>query len=431
MSGFGSNISSLKAQRRLAEVSQTLQRSFERLSTGQRINSASDDAAGLAIADRLRVNTRLYSGAVRNVNDALSMLNIADSTIDNQSSILIRLQELAEQSANGVFTSAQRTTLNREYQALVREFGRQGDSASFNGSSLLRSQGSTTTIQAGINGQANSTISFASGETGSISGVLDLDDNPDPNGGLTQLGSGTLAQLASTYHNHLLSTSITDSQGRAHEVLIAFRQAAADYGGTMKLEVFAKSSEVGPVGYHYLQGSGEVIAASDEWTLASELAVAWYSLDTNTGKISLQPGSAAALAKFNSGTASATIRLDLTALTVKPSSTSGKAQSSIDFTGIENVSRSRDALTILNARLQELSSLRGTYGAVQSRLETSLSLLQSFRQNTAAAESTIRDIDVATETARLTTAQILQQAGAAVLSQANRQPQLFLSLLTG
>ena len=96
LGGFGSNISSLQAQRRLSQVSETLRRSFERLSTGQRINAASDDAAGLAIADRLRVNTRLYTGAQRNISDVLSMLNIADSTVQDQSDILMRLQELAD-----------------------------------------------------------------------------------------------------------------------------------------------------------------------------------------------------------------------------------------------------------------------------------------------------------------------------------------------
>ncbi len=431
LGGFGSNISSLQAQRRLSQVSQTLQRSFERLSTGQRINAASDDAAGLAIADRLRVNTRLYSGANRNISDALSMLNIADSTIQDQSGILMRLQELAEQSANGVFTSTQRSTLNREYQSLIREFGRLGDSAKFNGTSLLRSGGATTTIQAGINGQGGSTISIVSGETGSISGVIDLDDNPEPWSGGSSVASMSFATLASTYRNHLLSATVTDSAGQSHDVLISLRQALADYGGTIKVELFARSSEVGPVGYNYDGGGFNTIQASDEWTLAGNQAMTWYALDPSTGKLTLDPGTDAfkILAKFNSGTRSATVNLDLTALVVKPSSTSGKQQSSIDFTGIENVARARDALTVLNRRLVELSSMRGDYGAVQSRLETSMALVQSFRDANAAAESRIRDVDVAAETARLTSSQILQQAAASVLAQTNRQPTLYLDLL--
>lgn len=430
MSGFGSNISSLMAQRRLSEVSSSLSRSFERLSTGQRINRASDDAAGLAIADQLKLKVRLYSGGIRNINDALSMINIADSTLDDQSQILIRLKELAEQSSNGVFTSAQRETMNREYFALVKEFGRLGDSATFNGTSLLRAQGQATSIQAGVTGASNSTISVTSGETGTLSGIIDLDDNPDiPATILT----GTSATIMSQYGNHMFRFTVTDSLGRSHEVLGAFRNATAsdgsDGGYTNKLRVafFGKTAEVGAVGGTVID---QQIRPGDEW---SHVGSGHLAYDPTTGRVSLARDgfdfAPITLAFPVGGMGIATFNLDVSALRVAHSSTSGLLQSALDFTGIETVGRSQDALTILDRKLAELGTLRGQYGAVQNRLMTSLSVLQSSRENSAAAESRIRDIDVASEAARLTASQILQQTAASVLANANQQPALLLQLL--
>ena len=111
---FGSNMESLRAQRALGNATQSLNKSFERLSSGLRINRASDDAAGLAIADNLKTITRLHAQSIRNVNDGVSALNIIDGTLNDQSNLLARLLELAEQSANGTYSSTQRTALSKE-----------------------------------------------------------------------------------------------------------------------------------------------------------------------------------------------------------------------------------------------------------------------------------------------------------------------------
>lgn len=191
MLSLGSNIASLTTQRRLTLATQQLSQSYQRLSSGMRINRASDDAAGLAIADRLRTDTRLSSVASRNVNDALSMINIMDSAIEQQSQILVRLQELAEQSINGTITNAQRKTLNAEYSQLVREFGRLGDSTQFNGQSLLLgSRGGTASsiaLQVGISNSEDSRIHLEKMDSGSLSGVIDrdlLDADLNRDGGL-------------------------------------------------------------------------------------------------------------------------------------------------------------------------------------------------------------------------------------------------------
>ena len=130
---LGSNIASLRGQRQFDKTSAELGTVFERLASGQRINRASDDAAGLAIADALRSDTRVLRQGVRNLNDGLSLLNITDKALENLSGIVIRLQELSEQSANGVYSDMQRKAIDREAQALREEYQRIGATTRFNG----------------------------------------------------------------------------------------------------------------------------------------------------------------------------------------------------------------------------------------------------------------------------------------------------------
>lgn len=147
---IGKNIASLRSSRILNSVSENLANSYTRLATGQRINKASDDAAGLAIASDLNTKERIFSVAVRNINDGISYLSIADSAIENMSGILIRLQELAEQSANGIYSSTQRAALDQEAQALSDEYSRIRDSTEFNGKKILDGSNANLSIQAGI-----------------------------------------------------------------------------------------------------------------------------------------------------------------------------------------------------------------------------------------------------------------------------------------
>jgi len=147
---LGSNIASLKGQRQLSRTSEELGSVFQRLSSGQRINKASDDAAGLSIADSLKAQSRIFNQGVRNLNDGLSLLSIADSAIENLSDIVIRLEELAEQSANGVYTSKQRKAMDAEAQALSNEFFRISKTTEFNGQRLLTGEFNAVNLQAGI-----------------------------------------------------------------------------------------------------------------------------------------------------------------------------------------------------------------------------------------------------------------------------------------
>jgi flagellin len=211
-----SNIASLNAQRHLGNVTDALRRSFERLSSGLRINRASDDAAGLAIAENLRADSRIYTQGIRNINDGVSMLNIEEGALTELRNIVIRQQELAEQSANGVLTFAQRKALTDEANALVDEFNRIVETTEFNGRGLLTSPEETTRIQAGFgeNGgigfilgedlaRASGTGTFQSPTTGPgaqpFSSLIESGDF-DGDGNLDYLvGDGTFAKKATIF----------------------------------------------------------------------------------------------------------------------------------------------------------------------------------------------------------------------------------------
>lgn len=173
---INSNIVSLKAQRHLATATNALTSSFRNLSSGLRINSASDDAAGLAVASSLKADVRLYSQGVRNLNDGISALNIADGTLSNLSSVLTRLQELAEQAANGTLNAKQRKSLDDEAQALAQEFFRIAHTTSFNGLNLFDGTVQGVSLQAGygINGTILSSLGGALG-TGTFGAAVSYD----------------------------------------------------------------------------------------------------------------------------------------------------------------------------------------------------------------------------------------------------------------
>lgn len=156
---IGSNIASLQAQRRLGLATESLGKSYEKLASGFRINRASDDAAGLAIADSLRANQRVATVAIRNANDGISTIGIADSALGQIGNVLSRLAELSEQSANGVFSTVQRSALSNEFVALSSEIERIAYTTEFNGVKLI-SGGGTLTLQVGFDSTSTSQISF-------------------------------------------------------------------------------------------------------------------------------------------------------------------------------------------------------------------------------------------------------------------------------
>ncbi|MEY4700943.1 MAG: hypothetical protein RL326_1130 [Pseudomonadota bacterium] len=282
---INSNLAAVRSQRLLGQSSESLNRTYERLTSGQRINRASDDAAGLAIADSLKVNARLATVAVRNAQDGISSIAVADGALASIGGVLSRLAELSQQAANGSYSSVQRSALEAEFATLGSEIERIAVTTTFNGVSLL---------------SGTQQISFQIGFDGASTSQIVLDQN----------GGATLQRLG---------LAVTGS-------------SALSYSLTGTSTDYAQSS-------------------------------------------------------------------------------------------------ARAALAAVNSAITSLNTLRGTLGTVEARLTSAITNLTTSRENIQAAESRISDVDVAVEAAELTRINILQQAGAAVLAQANQQPQLAVQLL--
>lgn len=267
------NIASINAQRNTAQVTTRLARNYQRLSTGLRISTAADDAAGLAISERLRAQVRSLSQASRNANDGISLVQVGEGALNEVSNILVRLRELTIQAANGSSSSADKDTIKEEFDSLVNEINRIAQSTEFNGIKLLDGSATSVTFQVGINT------------------VADVDQ---------------------------LNVTLTPA------------------------------------------------------------------LSTSLGLSTLDVGS----------------------------------------TGNTSF-----AIEQLDAAVNAVSQLRGKFGSLQNRLQSTIANLGVSAESLSAAESRIRDVDVAYETAEMTRNNILQQASISILSQANQQPQAALSLL--
>jgi flagellin len=414
---LGSNISSLKAQRRLNDTSNSLSNSFERLSSGLRINRASDDAAGLAIASTLNAQARIFGQGVRNLNDAVSLLNIAEGATQELSAILTRIKELATQSANGIYSDNQRTASNTEVQALRSEFVRITQTTKFNGVSLLDGKTSAITIQAGGNAPAGQGISIGVTGFGSesqdsfLSPVqLSIAFNPIMDAFAADLTNDGIQDLVFLANNRL-EMRRGNGDGTFVNQFATISAFGADvftffdYNSDTYLDIYATDTRFGNT-YVILNNAG--ISLSLGATIAETYGTTPSAYDFNSDGVednilfngrfySVGLGAAASLPSFSVATRS-------------------------------------DALTTIEAAETTLSSVitqRGQIGSQQSRLQIAANNLSQAKENFLAAESRIRDADVASEAANLIKNQILQQAGAAVLAQANQAPALALSLLRG
>ena len=271
---INTNVASLQAQKNLSGSTMGLQKSFERLSSGYRINSAGDDAAGLAISESLKAQTRSMAVAERNANNGISMVNTAEGGLGEMSDMLIRMRELAVQSSNGDLTTNDRANIDVEYQELVSEIDRVSNTTEFNGTELLSGAAANIDFQVGIGTSADDRITVG-------------------------------------------------------------------FGG-----------------------------------------------------------------------------VDTTTLGVAATSVTGA-----------DATNAQAAITALDTALDTVSSRRASFGAANNRLQVAVSNTQTIRTNLEAANSRIRDVDVAEETSKMARSQVLQQAGTSVLAQANQAPQLALSLL--
>lgn len=371
------NVASLNAQRSLNNTNQSLNRSFERLSSGLRINRAGDDAAGLAISEKMRTTIRSLEQAGRNTQDGVSLLQTAEGAYNEVSGLLGRMRELGVQASNDTLSSSDKAKLNTEFNSLSDEITRIAQSTEFSGTNLLGSN-STFTIQVG-SGTTASVDSIDISLTASTSAALGVDSGPNKDVSGTYASASTAAVTTAGDLNITVggnTTGVALSNGDTVQDVVDKVNAAGISGVTAEIEENADET-VSIVIRGADSGAGSVV---DDGTLAG--------VDFTTG------------AQIAGGT--------------------------IDITSRANAQTAIDAI---DTALETISTSRAQLGAQQNRLEAAGRNTDVQIENLTAAESRIRDVDVAKESARLTRNNILQQAGVSILAQANQAPQAALSLL--
>ena len=377
---INTNVMSLNAQRNLATSSGELSVSLQRLSSGLRINGAKDDAAGLAISQRFTAQIRGLSTAIRNAGDAVSLTQTAEGALGSVTSNLQRMRERAVQASNGTNSQADRDALNAEYTQLRSEVQRVADQTVFAGLKLLDGSFSGVNFQVGANvGEVITIQSLANVSTGALGGTFSRVE--------VSVGAGSMTSFATAIAAGGLTINGT-SVGA-----IAAAGSAQERAGQLVSAINAVSATTG-VGASY-------DAATGNYTLTSGAA------------ITVGGGSATvALSGFASGSLGT------------PVSTTG-----MNATNVQSYVGAQQAIGVLDNALTSVNSSRATIGAINSRFDSVISNLRSTTENLSASRSRIQDTDFAQETARLTRAQVLQQAGVAMLAQANAAPQQVLSLL--
>lgn len=478
------NVSALSAQRNLGNTTNGLNKTLERLSTGLRINRAADDAAGLAISEGLQSQVRGLTVASRNASDAISVVQTAEGAMAEQTNIVQRLRELSIQASNGTLSSNDRESLQEEVDALLEEFDRIATQTSFNGVSLLNGFFGTKDIQVGVN--KNETIDLAlvnarSTVLGSVAekaGVqrtgttgLTAFDEVAING--TTIVAGDLQDDSVSYDDASLSAiafknainAISGTTGVSASVSATVVTAANTFSaGSFTYDGSGTTAELKINGV-LITGSGSTI--SDAVTMINSFRAqtgvtasaqgSYVVLSAADGRnITLQSGDGATVAEVdNMGLLSTSAQSKVFAAAITLSSddnfTVGVGSGGVDQTsdvfgvtsGAYSVSNSNNsistislltqdnaanAIEVLDNTLRQLNSNRAKLGATQNRLESTIRNLGVTIENLSAANSRVRDADIAQETGQLTKLQVLQQAGVSVLAQANASVQISIQL---
>jgi flagellin len=507
-STINTNINSLTAQRNLSVNQMSLSTSMQRLSSGLRINSAKDDAAGLAISDRMTSQIRGLSQAARNANDGISLAQTAEGALGEIANNLQRIRELAVQSANSTNTATDRASLDLEVQQRIAEIDRVSSQTSFNGQKILDGSFGTATFQVGADvGQTISVDLASSMRTTNIGRRADYVDGTNAFANTKAVG----AQGAGVGSAAAAATgTVTATALAAGDLKIAVGNAAAvDVGAALSVTAaqttagqtagsaynVARTINAAGIGGVTAEANTSVTAAwttttgADTYTI-NGVAIAVGSgatftdfvntINQNSGATGVQAtytngkmtltaadGRDISLAKTTGGTGGlgtatgatenntansiqtfdvagtyvsvGTVRLSSNDRITISGATATKAgyaagtlslgASALSSSSVTSVTNANSAINAVDASLSTVSNLRSTFGAIQNRFDSVIANLGSSVENLSASRSRIQDADFATETANLSRSQILQQAGTAMVAQANQLPQGVLALL--
>ncbi|GAB0112360.1 flagellin [Pseudoalteromonas distincta] len=474
------NVASLNGQRNLSKSSMALETSMQRLSSGLRINSAKDDAAGLQIANRLTSQVNGLTVAQRNANDGISMAQTAEGAMQESANILQRMRDLALQSANGSNSAVDRASLQKEVSALQQELTRISDTTKFGGTSLLDGTFGTKQFQVGAN--ANETINVTLGNTAadaigaheikgpatataskSLGDVQTVNlatnhgttaDTLNINGTNIAIAAGSGAAKIAGVINASGSGVVAEAKidttiagiGASSKGVIEIKKNGAledsfdlgQYGGDMERlakdmqqagydaiydpeskEIAFKAIDVDGIDVTGTDTSGFTIGGAAVSTAANSFSLSAELNLSSANKIGISGNTANEL--FGTGAAAITSSGGVSELT---------SVEDIDISGSTSTG-AQDAIKTIDAALAQIDAQRADLGAVQNRFGHTISNLANVSENVSASRSRIQDTDYALETATLTKNQIMQQAGTTILAQANQLPQAALSLLGG
>ncbi len=396
---INTNVSSLTAQRNLNMSQSSLATSMQRLSSGLRVNSAKDDAAGLAISERMNAQVKGLNVAARNANDGISLAQTAEGALGKVGDMLQRMRELAVQSSNATNSSDDRKALQSEVGQLRDEIDRVAKTTNFNGAKLLDGSFSAATFQVGANSGENITVAALTNSSAA---------------GLSNLTYGSASTTAVTQGE----VSSFGSEVTAGTLKITV--GTTEYSlGAMKA---ARSAE---------ERLGQTVEAINRAT-ADTGVTAFLTKDETTGAYSMEVRSSKAdatgqaLAVTSAGFTTATTGVTSGGFDV---TAGGTASAGIADLSIETAEDAWLAIKQIDDSIKQVNGTRATLGAAQSRFESAVSSIMIQSENTSAARGRIVDADFAQETANMSRAQILQQAGTAMVSQANQSTQGVLSLL--
>jgi len=372
---INTNISALNASRNLNATSNALQASIAKLSSGFRINQASDDAAGLSIANTLQAQIGSLNAASRNASQAGSLVQIASGAVDTITSILDRMKELATEAASDTVTSTDRQKINSEYTTLRSEIGRIVSNTKYQGQTLLDGtygvavSGGTalTTAGSGLGAGTSGTVTLSGASANATYTITDA------------AGTGITMTDGTTTEN------VTQSAAAGAQTVVFDK-----LGVTLNLD--GSYTAAGLNGLTITTGA----ASGGRFTVGSGAVVGQDTIDLNLANV-----------------------------------TTGAAGLNLDGTDLLSLSDAQTVITRLDSAISTVASADGNIGAAENRFTYASQNLASLIQNMTASESTIRDADMAAEMVNFTKEQILQQAGTAMLAQANSAPQSILTLLKG
>jgi len=423
MTVINTNIKSLIAANAMTVNNRNLQDAMTQLSTGSRINSARDDAAGLAISSKMTAQINGLNQAVRNANDGISMLQTAEGATQEMTNMLQRMRELAVQSANDTNTGSDRTALNAEFQQLAKEITRIATNTQWNGMNILNNtQVGTggTLADPAVTGTAVRNVKFQVGANADQTISIALKD-------FSFGAQGT--PVASEKDWNLNNSGNNLKNAKSFTVIVGGHTFTASIG-TAVAASFATTAEVTSIK-----------------TALSNLITGTAGFEgvsvTSTGQsIDIKDSAGRAIGAMTAvGGAATACTIDAGAVTSIATGTTGGAgaapASAAVFSGsarlndkdLTSQANSNSAVTAVDAALAAVNTERSTMGAVESRLTDAVDNLTSVAQNATESRSRILDTDYAAATTKLSKAQIIQQAATAMLAQANQQPQTVLALL--